>query len=37
VWLLPVAVARTLENVPYEHENLPRFIEKLRVGAEVKM
>jgi aminoglycoside phosphotransferase (APT) family kinase protein len=28
-WLLPVAVARTLENVPYEHENLPRFIQSL--------
>jgi aminoglycoside phosphotransferase (APT) family kinase protein len=29
VWLLPVAVARTLENLPYEQENLPRLIHSL--------
>jgi aminoglycoside phosphotransferase (APT) family kinase protein len=28
-WLLPVAVARTLENVVYERENLPRLIYSL--------
>jgi aminoglycoside phosphotransferase (APT) family kinase protein len=33
MWLLPVAVARTLEHVPYEHENLPRLIEKLMNGG----
>jgi Ser/Thr protein kinase RdoA (MazF antagonist) len=33
VWLLPVAVARTLENLPYERENLPRLIEKLMKRA----
>ena len=37
MWLLPVAVARTVEKVPYEHENLPHFIEKLMIGAEVKV
>ena len=37
VWLLPVAVARTLENVPYEQKNLPRFIEKLMIDAEVRV
>jgi Ser/Thr protein kinase RdoA (MazF antagonist) len=35
-WLLPVAVARTLENVAYEHDNLPRFIETLMNGVETK-
>jgi hypothetical protein len=29
-------VARTLENVPYEHENLPRFIAALMNGVETK-
>jgi aminoglycoside phosphotransferase (APT) family kinase protein len=33
MWLLPVAVARTLEQVVYEHENLPRLIEKLMNGG----
>jgi Ser/Thr protein kinase RdoA (MazF antagonist) len=36
VWLLPVAVARTLENLPYERENLPRFIGALMNGVETK-
>ena len=33
-WLLPVAVARTLENLPYEHENLPRLIHALMNHAQ---
>jgi Ser/Thr protein kinase RdoA (MazF antagonist) len=33
-WLLPVAVARTLENVVYEHENLPRLIHSLMDHAQ---
>jgi aminoglycoside phosphotransferase (APT) family kinase protein len=32
-WLLPVTVARTLENVPYERENLPRLIQALMKDA----
>ncbi len=34
VWLLPVAVARTVENVSYEHENLPRLIRSLMNHAQ---
>jgi aminoglycoside phosphotransferase (APT) family kinase protein len=33
-WLLPVAVARTLESLPYERENLPRLIHSLMKHAE---
>jgi aminoglycoside phosphotransferase (APT) family kinase protein len=33
-WLFPMAVARTLENVTYEHENLPRFIEALAAHVQ---
>ena len=32
-WLLPVAVARTLEGLPYERENLPRLIQALMKDA----
>lgn len=32
-WLLPVAVARTLEGLPYERENLPRLIQALTKDA----
>jgi thiamine kinase len=34
VWLLPVAVARTLENIVYERENLPRLIHSLMDHAQ---
>jgi aminoglycoside phosphotransferase (APT) family kinase protein len=33
-WLLPVAVARTLENLSYEQENLPRLIHSLTDHAQ---